>query len=76
MTHSLDQQPGDDSVTSPVRGRGARAGGSGAPLADVVLAEEIELYADVVVAASESDGPLPEGELDRVLGVEGAPAAE
>jgi hypothetical protein len=40
------------------------------PLADVTLAEEIELYADVVVAASESDGPLPEGELDRVLGLE------
>ncbi|WP_432523240.1 hypothetical protein [Kineococcus sp. SYSU DK006] len=41
-----------------------------APLADDTLAEEIELYADVVVAASESDGPLPEGELDRVLGVD------
>lgn len=42
------------------------------PLADVPLAAEIELYADVVVAASESDGPLPEGELDRVLGLEDA----
>lgn len=48
----------------------ASAGAPAAPLADTTLAEEIELYADVVVAASESDGPLPEGELDRVLGVE------
>ena len=47
-----------------------------APLADVALAEEIELYADVVVAASESEGPLREGELDRVLGVEGLPAGD
>jgi hypothetical protein len=60
MTHSPDPQPG----------------GATAPLADVVLAEEIELYTDVVVAASESDGPLPEGELDRVLGVEGTPVGE
>ncbi|WP_432546914.1 hypothetical protein [Kineococcus sp. SYSU DK004] len=40
-------------------------------LADDALAEEIALYAEVVVAASESDGPLPEGELDRVLGLPG-----
>ncbi|MCI2238630.1 hypothetical protein MO973_44680 [Paenibacillus sp. TRM 82003] len=40
------------------------------PLADDALAEEIELYVDVVVAASESDGPLAESELDRVLGVD------
>ncbi|MEZ0491386.1 hypothetical protein AB2L28_03965 [Kineococcus sp. TBRC 1896] len=53
--------------------RGARVA---APLADTVLAEEIELYTDVVVAASESEGPLPEGELDRVLGVEGGPARD
>ncbi|WP_432574227.1 hypothetical protein [Kineococcus sp. SYSU DK005] len=43
------------------------------PLADDVLAEEIELYADVVVAASESDGPLADSDLDRVLGVDEAP---
>jgi hypothetical protein len=76
MTHSLDPQPGDDFVPSPVQGPGAGPGGPAAPLADVVLAEEIELYTDVVVAASESDGPLPEGELDRVLGVDGSPTAE
>jgi len=58
MEHTLDPDP--------FRSAAAPA----APLADTTLAEEIELYADVVVAASESDGPLPEGELDRVLGVE------
>ncbi|GAB7193343.1 hypothetical protein NUM3379_40530 [Kineococcus sp. NUM-3379] len=41
------------------------------PLADDELAEEIELYTDVVLAASESEGPLRAGELDRLLGVEG-----
>lgn len=74
MTHSLDPQPGDDLVSSPDQIPGVGPGGPAAPLADVVLAEEIELYTDVVVAASESDGPLPEGELDRVLGVDGGPA--
>ena len=39
-------------------------------LADDELAAEIELYTDVVLAASESDGPIRPGELDRVLGVE------
>jgi hypothetical protein len=74
MTHSLDPQPGDDFVSSPDQIPGDGPGGAAAPLADVVLAEEIELYTDVVVAASESDGPLPEVELDRVLGVDGGPA--
>ncbi|WP_432512050.1 hypothetical protein [Kineococcus sp. SYSU DK001] len=77
MTHSLDPE------TAPGQGTDVLAGPRGdtrrvpspaaAPLADTDLAEEIELYTDVVVAASESDGPLPEGELDRVLGVEGTP---
>ncbi|WP_432544733.1 hypothetical protein [Kineococcus sp. SYSU DK002] len=77
MTHSLDPE------TAPAQGPAVLPGTRGdtprvpspaaAPLADTDLAEEIELYTDVVVAASESDGPLPEGELDRVLGVEGAP---
>lgn len=67
MTHPPDPDTAAD------RGRpllpGARPA---APLADPDLAEEIELYTDVVVAASESEGPLPEVELDRVLGVDGA----
>ena len=40
-------------------------------LADDELAAEIELYTDVVLAASESEGPLRPRELDRLLGVEG-----
>ena len=46
------------------------------PLADDELAEEIELYTDVLLAASESDGPLRAGELDRLLGVDGRPGAQ
>ena len=69
MTHSPVPPPGDGSAPPPDRGPGVVPAAS-APLADVALAEEIELYTDVVVAASESDGPLPEGELDRVLGVD------
>ena len=57
MTHTLEPEPPTGLPAA-------------APLADDALAEEIELYAEVVVAASESDGPLPEGELDRVLGVD------
>ncbi|MFB9376033.1 hypothetical protein ACFFKU_16025 [Kineococcus gynurae] len=38
-------------------------------LADAALAAEIELYADVVVAASESEGPIRGGDLDRALGI-------
>ena len=59
-------EPEPVSAQSPTEPPAAR----GSALADSTLAEEIELYADVVVAASESDGPLPEGELDRVLGVD------
>ena len=44
------------------------------PLADDELAAEIELYTDVLLAASESDGPLRPGELDRLLGLDRAPA--
>ena len=39
-------------------------------LDDDELAAEIELYGDLVVAASEADGELPQGEIDRLLGVE------
>ena len=67
MTHSLDPDTAAD------QGRPVLPGArSATPLADTDLAEEIELYTDVVVAATESDGPLPEGELDRVLGVDGS----
>jgi hypothetical protein len=66
MTH----QPEPQVAAAPDRLPG-QGGPIGAQLADEDLAEEIELYTDVVVAASESDGPMPEGELDRVLGVEG-----
>ncbi len=38
-------------------------------LDDDALAEEIELYGDLVVAASESDEVLPWAEIDRLLGV-------
>ncbi|WP_432562329.1 hypothetical protein [Kineococcus sp. SYSU DK003] len=74
MTHSLDPElPSGADTSSGPRPHVPVAAAPPAPLADTVLAEEIELYTDVVVAASESDGPLPEGELDRVLGVEGGP---
>lgn len=62
---------------APAAGRSVLpAARSAAALTDTVMAEEIELYTDVVVAASESDGPLPEGELDRVLGVDGTPGTD
>lgn len=90
MTHSLDPETShapdhvdqvDHADHAP--GQGAGSGAPTAqvppapapPLADTALAEEIELYAEVVVAATESDGPMPEGELDRVLGVDGGPTA-
>jgi hypothetical protein len=38
------------------------------------LADEIELYGDLVVAASESDEHLTQRQIDRVLGVEPQPA--
>jgi hypothetical protein len=38
-------------------------------LADDELAAEIELYGDLVVAASESDGALTQSQIDDLLGV-------
>ncbi|SDQ84475.1 hypothetical protein SAMN05428996_2865 [Quadrisphaera sp. DSM 44207] len=38
-------------------------------LDDDELAEEIELYGDLVVAASEADEALPQEEIDRLLGI-------
>jgi hypothetical protein len=39
-------------------------------LGDDELAEEIEMYGELVVAASESPGDLPQPEIDRLLGVD------
>lgn len=38
-------------------------------LDDDALAEEIELYGDLVVAASEAGDVLPQADIDRLLGV-------
>ncbi len=39
-------------------------------LDDDVLAEEIELYGDLVVAATAADGALPQAAIDRLLGLD------
>jgi hypothetical protein len=39
-------------------------------LTDGDLQSEIELVGDLVVAATSSEGPLPQDEIDRLLGVE------
>lgn len=41
----------------------------GAELTDDELQDEIELVGDLVVAASSSEGPLSDDEIDQVLGV-------
>jgi len=38
-------------------------------LHDAVQLEEIELYGELVIAASGHDGPLTSAEVDEVLGV-------
>ena len=65
MTHALDPETVDERDPQP-----SPVAPAPAALADDALAEEIELYGEAVGAASESEGPLPEGELDRVLGVD------
>ena len=45
---------------------------AGGELTDDALQGEIELVGELVVAASASDGPLTEEEIDRVLGVDRA----
>jgi hypothetical protein len=48
-------------------------------LTDDDLESEIELVSELVVAATSSDGPLDQDEVDHLLGVdpkEGRPAAE
>ena len=42
----------------------------GADLTDGALQDEIELVGDLVVAASASERPLTEDEIDQVLGVD------
>jgi hypothetical protein len=46
----------------------------GESLTDDDLQSEIELVGDLVVAASSSEGPLSEAEIDRLLGIEPRPA--
>ncbi|HET6693400.1 MAG TPA: hypothetical protein VFG97_03785 [Pedococcus sp.] len=41
----------------------------GTDLTDGALKDEIELVGDLVVAASASEGPLSEAEIDEVLGI-------
>jgi hypothetical protein len=36
---------------------------------DRVVLDEIELYGELIIAASHSDGPLSETEIDEILGV-------
>jgi hypothetical protein len=57
MTDAEDTKPHD----APQSGE--------AELSDGELSSEIELVADLVVAASQSDGPLTQDEIDKVLGV-------
>ena len=43
-------------------------------LEDDELLGEVELTANLIVAASESDGPLTQEQIDRILGVVPRPA--
>jgi hypothetical protein len=44
-------------------------------LQDPLVLDEIELYGELVIAASASDGPLSQDQIDQVLGVRGDRAA-
>lgn len=41
---------------------------------DPAALEEIELYSELIIVAGESQQPLSQDEIDRVLGVAGPPA--
>ena len=41
-------------------------------LQDPLVLDEIELYGELVIAASSSDQPLSQGEIDHVLGLDEA----
>jgi len=63
--------------TVPQRVRGAAVSGGKAmgvdplqvPLEDEPLVEEITLLTDLIVAATEADGPLDQGAIDQALGL-------
>lgn len=48
--------------------------GGDARLHDSSVLDEIELYGELVIAATDSEGPLPPDTIDRILGLPGAPA--
>jgi hypothetical protein len=41
---------------------------------DPVALDEIELYGNLMIAASETDGPLSQERIDEILGIRSAPA--
>jgi hypothetical protein len=43
-------------------------------LEDPLVLDEIEMYGELVIAASSSDRPLSQTEIDRVLGLHGRDA--
>ncbi len=71
------------SVVSPyaeVRRRRQGEGGPGvvidnpdARVHDAVALDEIELYGNLMIAASETDGPLSRDRIDEILGIRSAP---
>ncbi|MDX6326569.1 MAG: hypothetical protein QOK15_2923 [Nocardioidaceae bacterium] len=46
------------------------------PLEDSALLEEVELISTLIIAASENDGHLDQGEIDRLLGVPDPPVPQ
>lgn len=42
---------------------------------DPMALAEIELYGELVIAASASAGPLSKGEIDRILGIKPRPVS-
>jgi len=46
------------------------------PLEDAELLAEVELTTNLIIAASESDGPLPQERIDQLLGVQGCSIPE
>lgn len=58
---------GDDEGDAPVQDQ------FDISLEDDELLGEVELTANLIVAASEADGPLPQEEIDRILGVSPRP---